>query len=61
MELDPSNYWYKVQAARLYSISGDLAGSAAIYESIRKDYPRKTELYDDMIDVYVQQKQFPRL
>ncbi len=60
MELDPSNYWYKVQAARLYSISGDLAGSAAIYESIRKDYPRKTELYDDMIDVYVQQKQFSK-
>lgn len=59
-QIDPANYWYLVQLARLYTIGKELDKAAEVYDKIRSEYPQKTTLYDDLIDLYIQQKQYDK-
>ena len=53
--LAPDNYWYRDRLAVLYSLTGreDLATQA--YESLLKDFPKKTEIYYNLVNLYANQ------
>jgi tetratricopeptide (TPR) repeat protein len=57
VSLDPANYWYKSQLAGIYVSLGETEKAIAAYELLRKQYPRKTELYDALIEIYANNKQ----
>jgi len=56
VKMDPQNYWYSVQLAKIMAAQNMLDKATQIYEGLLEKYPQKTELYDDMIDIYIQQK-----
>lgn len=53
--IDSSNYWYKDRLALLYSMTGQMDKTIAIYEALVKAHPKKTELYYNLVNLYAQQ------
>ncbi len=53
MELDSTNFWYRHRLAYLYGITNRQEQMVDIYTSLLKDYPKRSELYYDLIGVYV--------
>lgn len=60
LKLDPENYWYSVQLAKIYREQDNLKEAIKIFEELRDKYPRKADLYEDMIDIYIEQKDFDK-
>lgn len=60
IKLDPENYWYSVQLAKIYGAQNNLESAIKIYENLKEKYPQKSDLYDEMIDIYIAQKQFDK-
>ena len=60
LKLDPENYWYSIHLAKIYGAQNNLDSAIKIYEELRNKYPQKTDLYDDMIDIYIEQKQIDK-
>lgn len=59
VELDPKNFWYRYRLARLYSFTSlDLAVEK--YEQLIKDFPKKSDLYFEMLDLYISQKEYEK-
>lgn len=59
VNLDPENFWYRYRLARLYSFtSRDLAVEK--YEQLIKDFPKKSDLYFEMLDLYISQKEYEK-
>lgn len=54
-ELDPGNYWYKDRLALAYSMSGEDDLTAATYEELLQEYPKKNELYFTLVNLYLKQ------
>ena len=52
-ELDPSNYWYRDRLALALSLSGDNAETIAQYERLLADFPKKTEIQFNLINLYI--------
>ncbi len=59
-ELDPDNFWYRYRLARLYSVTSRPELTVSIYEELLKDFPDKSELYFDMVELYSAQKEFDK-
>lgn len=57
-ELDPGNYWYRYRLASLYAMAGRQEVTVAMYESLLKDFPKKSELYYSLVDLYIAQNRF---
>lgn len=57
VSLDPSNFWYRVRLAKFYLFSREPDMSIAIYEKLLKDFPKKSELYYELIDLYIAEGQ----
>jgi len=57
VDLDPHNYWYKERLAALYSATGKPELTIDIYESLLQDYPKKTEIYYALVNLYARQNQ----
>lgn len=55
VELDPSNFWYRYRLAAIYSVTDRKELTEAIYEELLKDFPKRSELYYDLVDLYMQQ------
>ncbi len=60
IQLDNSNYWYRRMLARMYLMHGKPAEGIALYEKLIKDFPDKTESVYELLDVYLNQKQFEK-
>lgn len=60
IEIDPSNYWYRERLARVYEIKGEFDLVIEMYESILKDNPKKTDIQFELLNLYIQQKQFDK-
>ena len=60
VKLDPSNYWYKIQLARIYSATNQLDKATEVYEDIRSTNPSRSDLYIDMIDLYTRRQDYPK-
>lgn len=55
VRLDPDNYWYRDRLAVLYSMTGQDELTISIYESLLESYPRKTEIYYNLVNLYAGQ------
>ena len=60
VELDPHNYWYKRRLADLYEASGEFEMVVQMDESILKEFPDKTDVLYDLLNLYLRQQQFEK-
>ncbi|HBY01267.1 MAG TPA: hypothetical protein DEG92_01780 [Rikenellaceae bacterium] len=58
LKADPSNVWYKIELARIYAATGEIDNSIAIYEEVRQNNSAKTDLYLDMIELYIRKQNY---
>ena len=58
VELDPHNYWYKRRLADLYQASGEDDMVIGMLESILGEFPDKTEVYYDLLSLYLKQEKY---
>ncbi len=59
-ELDPENFWYRYRLARLYSVTSRPELTVDMYEKLLEDFPDKSDLYFDMVELYASQKEFDK-
>ncbi|HPV87707.1 MAG TPA: tetratricopeptide repeat protein [Bacteroidales bacterium] len=60
LKLQPNNYWYRLQEAKLAIASGNPEKAESLYEILWRDYPNKTELLYDRIGLYMNGKKTAR-
>ena len=61
VRLDPGNYWYRDRLATLYAMTGQDDLAVEVYESLQKDFPRKTELYYSLVNLYARQNNMDKV
>ncbi len=54
-DLDPSNFWYRFRLATLYRATSRQELTVDMYEKLLADFPRKSDLYFDLVDMYAAQ------
>lgn len=59
-ELDPGNFWYRYRLARLYSLTSRPELTVSMYEKLLEDFPKKSDLYLDMVELYSSQREFEK-
>ena len=59
-ELDPDNFWYRYRLARLYSLTSRPELTVDMYEKLLEDFPKKSELYFDLVEMYASQREFQK-
>ncbi len=59
-EADPDNFWYRYRLARLYSVTSRPELTIDMYEKLLEDFPDKSSLYFDMVELYVAQKEYEK-
>ncbi len=59
-EIDPDNFWYRYRLARLYSVTSRSELTVDMYEKLLEDFPDKSELYFDMVELYAAQKEYDK-
>ncbi len=50
---DPSNFWYRQRLASIYAATGRNGQAMLIYEKLLSDFPKKTELYFNLTELYI--------
>lgn len=55
VELDPGNFWYRYRLAGVYANTSRPGQTIEIYEKLLADFPKKSELYFDMVELYSSQ------
>lgn len=58
--LDPDNFWYRYRLARLYALTSRQELAAGIYEKLLEDFPKKSELYFDLTELYSAQGEYDK-
>ena len=60
VSLDGKNFWYRYRLASLYSATsrGELAMD--IYEKLLVDFPKKSEIYFELVELYASQREFDK-
>ena len=60
VELDGKNFWYRQRLAKLYAATsrGELA--IAIYEKLLEDFPKKSDLYLELVELYAAQREIDK-
>ena len=59
-KLDPGNYWYKDRLAMAYTLGEEDDLTIATYEEILKDFPKKNEIYFNLVNLYLKGGQFEK-
>lgn len=59
-ELDPQNYWYRSMLAISYSFDGPEDVTINTYEKLLKDFPKKSELYYTLTNLYLRSGQYDK-
>ncbi len=59
-EIDPENFWYRYRLARLYSVTSRPELTVDMYEKLLEDFPDKSDLYFDMVELYAGQKEYEK-
>ncbi len=59
-ELDPDNFWYRYRLARLYSVTSRSELTINMYEKLLEDFPDKSDLYFDMVELYAAQREYEK-
>ncbi len=55
VSMDSSNYWYRDRLAFAYSVSGDIDAAAAEYERLTRSFPKKSDAYYSLVNIYLGQ------
>lgn len=50
---DPSNFWYRYRLASVYQYTGQLQKAIDMYTGLLADFPKKSDLYYDLAELYV--------
>lgn len=58
--IDPDNFWYRHTLARLYSMTDRPELAISIYESLLEDFPKKSDLYFDLVEFYASQMELDK-
>ena len=61
VRLDPENYWYRDRLAVLYSLTGQEELTIEMYEGLLKDYPKKTDIYYNLVNLYARQNRMDKV
>ena len=59
-ELDPENFWYRHRLAVLYTATKRPELAIDIYESLLKDFPKKSDLYFEVVELYTAREDFEK-
>lgn len=59
-EIDPDNFWYRYKLARVYMLTSRTELTLDIYEQLLEDFPKKSDLYFEMVDMYAAQREFEK-
>lgn len=54
IRLDGANYWYRDRLARLYTATDQPELAIDLYESLIREFPRKTDIYYTLVQLYLQ-------
>lgn len=60
VELDPENFWYRYRLARLYSLTSRPELTVDMYEKLLEDFPKKSDLYFDLVEMYASQREYEK-
>lgn len=60
VRLDGSNFWYRHRLAGLYAVTSRQELAVGIYEKLLEDFPKKSELYFDLTELYSAQKEYDK-
>lgn len=58
-ELDPGNFWYRYRLAKLYSYTSKEV-AVEMYERLMDDFPKKSDLYFEMVELYIAQQELDK-
>ncbi len=60
VECDPENFWYRQRLAVVYRYTDQLSEAIEVYEKLLSDFPKKSELYFDLVEMYAQNAQIDK-
>lgn len=60
VRLDPGNFWYRFRLAGIYGATRRPELTVDMYEKLLEDFPKKSELYFDMVDLYAAQGEYEK-
>lgn len=60
LEIDPGNYWYRIMIAQFYARTEREEVAIKLYEDLKRDYPKRSSLYYDMIYIYAGAQQIDK-
>ena len=60
LSIDPQNFWYRYKLAGLYAVTSRNELTVDIYETLLKDFPKKSDLYFDLAELYSAQKEYDK-
>lgn len=58
--IDDGNFWYRYRLAKLYSLTRRPELAITMYEGLLEDFPKKSELYLDLVDLYSSQQEYEK-
>ncbi len=58
IKADPSNLWYRMMLAEIYKLDGKTEEAIKVIDSLREEYPLRSDLYDGLIELYINQKEY---
>lgn len=56
-DLDKNNFWYRYRLAGLFAATSRTNRTVEIYEGLLNDFPKKSDLYYDLVELYAAQGQ----
>ena len=57
---DPDNFWYRYRLASVYAGTQRPELAIDMYEKLVEDFPKRTELYEDMVNLYASQGEYEK-
>ena len=60
LEIDSGNFWYRYRLAGIYAVTSRHELTVDIYENLLKDFPKKSDLYFDLVELYSAQNEFEK-
>ena len=60
VEIDTQNFWYRYRLAEIYAMTSRHELTVDVYEKLLVDFPRKSELYLNLAELYAAQKEYDK-
>ena len=60
ISVDSTNFWYRHRLATLYAMTSRPELTIDMYEKLLEDFPKKSELYFDLVELYASQEEYDK-